>query len=176
MISEIWSHLDHVQSSFKISDLINNLHINDEVEGNKVFELTDDNPSFIDSLERTLHFLRISWAALNNQFEFSGLLEYFINKKPRQRILPIMKLKLVLEMKQQNATLKEIWKKYFLKTSTKRAIVKDVSAYKTLKTIWRYSYSSLKEDGYSGLNKWRFDKVLRLDYFKENSKSRVWKI
>ena len=130
VISELWNHPDHDQSSFKISGLFENLHINDEVEEKKAYKHNDDSPSFIDSRERSLQFRRKSGADLDNQLEISDLLEYFINRKPRHRILPIMKLKLVLEMKRQKASLQETWQKYFLKISTLKSIVKEVSAYK----------------------------------------------
>ena len=67
--SELWNHLDHNQSSFKISGLFENLHINDEVEEKKAYKHTYESPSFIDSRERSLYFRRKSDADLDNSLK-----------------------------------------------------------------------------------------------------------
>ena len=160
MISKFWNHFDHDRSSSKFSNLIENLHINDEVEDKKVFKNTDDNLSFKESQERSLQFRRRSGTALDNQFEISYLLQYFINRKFRHRILQITKLKLVLEMKQQSTTLKVTWQKYFLKTPTIKSIVRKIQHIKILQYNYLRKFAPIHEDSsIFGLNRWKLGKV-----------------
>ena len=157
VFSEIWSQSDQDQSLFKLTDQMEEFHIKNCNDGNRVLYVVCSVTFLIDNNEERKSTSIEVDRSKSSIFEFSDLQEFFINKKRWQRISPVIKLKLVLHMKSQDLSVKEIWRLYFLKSSEVKAILEEVSDYHNFrrKIFWDiYSHPLKRVDVREWVKEW----------------------
>ena len=129
VVSEFWRQTDSNRTLKFLSDRLEGIQLYDQKEDSKELHPSDAAHTFNRDSERRIFKDAQVNVGREPGYKFSELQEFFLNKKLHQKIPVEIKLKLILEMKMNNKSIKEMWKKYFIWSSTMKLIMNEVSDY-----------------------------------------------